>query len=86
MIRGLLSFVFLLLIAVAGGLYYTYGEVEPCRALAVEHARRAEASVGLPIAGGLERWNRLGTSQMTFGECARDLVDSWRERLAEQVE
>lgn len=84
MIR-LLSFVIsapvaLFLIALIG-LYAAYGEVEPCRALAVERARRAD--IAIP---GIEAWTRIETSQMSTGECASGLLDSWGERLSKHFD
>lgn len=78
MIRMLISFVVFLVIATLAGLFFGYGEVEPCRVLAVERARRA--AIQLP---GVEAWTRIETSQMASGDCARDLLDSWGERLSE---
>ena len=73
----------LLLIAIAlGALYASYGQVDPCRALAVERARRAETKTGLPIEGPMEHWSRIATSQLSTGECANQLLDSWGERLS----
>jgi hypothetical protein len=63
------------------GLYFAYGEVDPCRVLAVEKARRAEKAIGTGIGGAVEVWTRLETSQMTTGECSSSLLDSWGERL-----
>ena len=58
-------------------------EAGPCRVLALEEARRGKASLGgLPVESGLERWHRVGTSQMSTGECIRGLADSWFERAA----
>jgi hypothetical protein len=76
MIRTLLSLPVILIVLVLGGLYIGYGEVEPCRVLAIERARRAAIQVP-----GTESWMRLGTSQMSTPDCARGLLDSWRERL-----
>lgn len=75
------TLIFLFLVGLAG-LYFAYGEVDPCRALAVERARRAETSTGLPIRGPAERWTRLETSQLSTGECVGDLLSSWGERLS----
>jgi hypothetical protein len=81
MIRSLLALPFVLVLIAAGAMYGSYGEVDPCRALAVERARAAQNSIGLAVEGGVERWTRLQTSQMSTGECARGLLRSWRERL-----
>jgi hypothetical protein len=73
----------LVLVALAlGAIYAAYGQIDPCRALAVERARRAEASSGLPISGAMERWSRVETSQLSTGECTSQLLDSWGERLS----
>ena len=81
MIRFLLGLPLVAILLVAAGMYSVYGEVDPCRALAVEKARRAD--IPLPFArSGIEAWSRLETSQMSSSECARDLLDSWGERLS----
>ena len=84
MIRMLLSLPVVLVLLAAGAMYGSYGQVDPCRALAVERARRAQHSIGLPVEGGIEHWTRLETSQMSTGECARGLLRSWRERLEQR--
>lgn len=86
MIRGLVTTPLLLAALGLGALYYAYGEVDPCRVLALEEARRGKASAGgLPVESGLESWHRLGNSQMSTGECVRGLADSWWERLGETL-
>ena len=50
--------------------------------IAVERARRAETASGLPVAGAMERWSRIETSQLSTGECTSELLDSWGERLS----
>jgi hypothetical protein len=73
----------LILIALALGVVYAaYGQVDPCRVLAVERARRAEAHSGLPIGDAMEHWSRIKTSQLSTGECTSQLLDSWGERLS----
>jgi hypothetical protein len=62
-------------------LYFAYGEVDPCRVLAVEKARRTEHAIGFSVGGALETWTRLETSQMSTGACSSALLDSWGERL-----
>ena len=81
MIRMLLSLPVVLVLLAAGAMYESYGELDPCRALAVERARRAQHSIGLPVEGGIEHWTRLETSQMSTGACASDLFAAWRDRL-----
>lgn len=83
MIRTFIGKPLLLAALLLGGLYYAYGEVDPCRVLAVERARRAAAANELPVKQGLERWARLETSQMTTGACVSGLLDSWGARLSE---
>jgi hypothetical protein len=79
-----LTFVTIIALA-AGGLYAAYGQVDPCRALAVEQARRAEGDSGLPVGGIVEPITRLQTSQMSTGGCARGLITSWGERLSHEL-
>ncbi len=81
MIRFLIGLPVVLVLLALAGLYTAYGEVEPCRALAVEKARRAD--IHLPFAeSGIEAFSRMQTSQMSSSECARDLLDSWGKRLS----
>ncbi|MGH6872485.1 MAG: hypothetical protein ACREHE_13365 [Rhizomicrobium sp.] len=75
MIRFALGLVTVALLFGAVGMFRTYGEVEPCRALAVERARHA--AHGLPVAGAIEHWTRIETSQKSSGQCARELVSAW---------
>lgn len=81
MIRLLMSVPLLAIALGLGGIYAAYGEVDPCRVLAVEKARRAETAQSLGLGGVMERWTRLETSQMTTGQCTNGLLDSWGERL-----
>jgi len=78
MIRLLISLPLVLIVVALAGLYLGYDEVEPCRVLAVERARHA--AIQMP---GIEAWTRIETSQMSTGDCARDLLDAWGERLSE---
>lgn len=80
--RNLIVMALALIGLTLGVTYAAYGEVDPCRVLAVERARRAEASSGLPVAGAMERWSRVETSQLSTGECTSELLDSWGERLS----
>ena len=50
------------------------GQADPCRALAVERARRSAAGTGV---GADPRRD----GQLSTGACASDLLDSWGERL-----
>lgn len=83
MIRLLGTLVLFVVIA-AGAMYYAYGEIDPCRALAVERSHRAVSHVALPIGETIEHWTRLETGQLSTGQCAGDLLDSWGERLSKQ--
>ncbi|MGD0141597.1 MAG: hypothetical protein ABSC92_00400 [Rhizomicrobium sp.] len=80
--RTLIGTPFLLVVLALGALYAAYGEVDPCRVLAVERARRAETQSGLPVGDAMERWSRIETSQLSTGECTSQLLDSWGERLS----
>lgn len=81
MIRFLIGLPVVLVLLALAGLYTAYGEVEPCRALAVEKARRSD--IHLPFAeSGIEAFSRMQTSQMSSSECARYLLDSWGKRLS----
>jgi hypothetical protein len=70
------------IVLLVSGIYFAYGQIDPCRVLAVERARRAATSVGTDLGGGLEQWTRLETSQMSTGECVGGTLDSWGERLS----
>jgi hypothetical protein len=81
MVRFLVGTPLLLIVLVFAGLYAAYGEVDPCRVLAVERARRADLPI--PFAGkAIQAWTRMETSQMSTPECTRDLLDSWGERIS----
>jgi hypothetical protein len=79
MIKALFGFLLTAVVLTVAGLYIAYGEVEPCRVLAVEQARRSD-NAGL-VADTVERLTRASTSQMTTGECVSRLLDSWGNRL-----
>lgn len=81
-IPRIIGSILMLIVALLGVVYIAYGEIEPCRVLAVEQSRRAESAIGLNFPEGFERWHRLATSQMSSGECMSRLLDSWGERLS----
>lgn len=58
------------------GLYLAYDQLDPCRALAVEKARRSIAPTTVA-----QVWTSIQTSGMSRPACTRDLFKSWRERL-----
>ena len=78
-LRSALLLLFGILVFTFGTLFVAYGQADPCRALAVERARRSAASTSV------EPWTRLQTSQMSTGACAGGLLDSWGERLTHYV-
>lgn len=71
---GLLA-LFAVLVFSFTSLFAAYGQADPCRALAVERARRSAAGASV------EKWARVQTSQLSTGACASGLLDSWGERL-----
>jgi hypothetical protein len=77
MIRTLLSFPVLVIVVAIAAAYSTYGEIEPCRMLAVDRAQHS----ALP-AGVIEDWTKLEGSQMSTGECVSGLFDAWGGRLS----
>lgn len=78
-LRSLLLVLFGALVFTFGMLFAAYGQADPCRALAVERARRSAAGASV------EPWMRTQTSQMSTGACAGGLLDSWGERLTHYV-
>jgi hypothetical protein len=79
MIRNAVVF---LLMAFGGfflGLYVAYHEFDPCHALAVERARRAPVPADIA-----EVWTAIATEHRDRLSCTRALIESWRQRLAEQ--
>ena len=78
-LRSALLVLFTVLAATFGTLFAAYGQADPCRALAVERARRSVAGTMV------EPWTRVETSQMSTGACAGGLLDSWGERLTHYV-
>jgi len=74
MIRSVIVLILFLAAAFFAGLYWAYGTVHPCRALAVEQARRAIAPAPLAALFIPE-----GHDQ---GACAKSLIRSWQNRLA----
>lgn len=76
--RGLIVFLLFLFGMYFAGLYLAYGEIDPCRALAVEEARRSNAPTGIA-----SLWTQIETSGMSRPACTRDLFKSWRERYVD---
>lgn len=86
MIRGLLSVLFVAMVALMGALYALYGEVEPCKALAAERWQIAEANPTLlqqltqQVGFENEMTFREQASRLSTGQCVSDLVASWQTR------
>jgi hypothetical protein len=78
MIRGLITFALFVFGAFFAGIYLAYGAIDPCRALAVEDARRSPVPTAVA-----QVWTRIETSRMNRLSCSRSLVESWRERISE---
>ena len=76
--RSLIVFLLFLFGIFFAGLYVAYSQIDPCRALAVEQARRSLAPTAVA-----EVWTRIETSGMSRPACTRDLFKSWRERLTD---
>lgn len=76
MIRNIIVLLLLVFGGFFTGLYVAYDEFDPCRALAVEKARRAPVPTGIA-----EIWTAIATSRMDRLSCSRALVLSWHERL-----
>jgi hypothetical protein len=76
MLRSLIVFLLFVFGVFFASLYLAYGQIDPCRALAVEQARRSLAPSGIT-----ELWTRVDNSGMSRPACTRDLVKSWRDRL-----
>jgi hypothetical protein len=78
MIRSVLMFLLLVFGGFFLGLYVAYDEFDPCRALAVEKARRAALPTDIA-----EIWTTVTTEHQDRLSCSRALVASWRERITD---
>lgn len=78
-LRAGLLILFGVLVLAFGSLFAAYGQADPCRALAVERARRSAAGTIV------EPWTRVETSQMSTAACVSGLLDSWGARLTKYV-
>ncbi len=76
MFKGIFGFLLTLIVLTVGGLYLAYGEVEPCKVLAVERERRAGV-----IENAVDSVTGSSTEGMSSTECFTGLLDSWGERL-----
>lgn len=73
-------------LVVLGPLFWSYGQVDPCRALAKEIAMRAEAAGGLGVTvasafGDLEIDARRDIADHSTGQCFGKLFESWSGRV-----
>lgn len=77
MIRNLI----VLALLVFGGFFVTlhlaYRTMDPCRALAVEEARRSIAPTAVA-----RLWTRIKAREMNPIQCSRALIGSWQDRLS----
>ncbi len=77
MIRSTILFALFLFGAFFAGIYLAYDSVDPCRALAVEQARRSVVPTAVA-----RLWTHIETRHMNRLTCSRSLIESWRQRLA----
>jgi len=73
-------------LVVLGPLFWSYGQVDPCRALAKEIAVRAEAAGGLGVTvattfGDLEVDARRDVADQSTSQCFGKLLESWSGRV-----
>jgi hypothetical protein len=78
MIRSAIVFLLFVFGAFFTGLYLAYDEIDPCRALAVEDARRSPVPTSLA-----KLWTKIETSGMGPVACSKGLMRSWRDRLSD---
>jgi hypothetical protein len=78
MIRSLIVFLLFIFGMFFAGIYLAYGQIDPCRALAVEQARHSLVPSGIA-----ELWTRIDNAGMSRPACTRDLLKSWRDRLVD---
>jgi len=74
--RGFIVFLLFIFGIFFAGLYLAYGQLDPCRALAAEQARRSALPTGVAAI-----WTRIETSGKSRPACTRDLFKSWRDRM-----
>jgi hypothetical protein len=84
--RSIAFLIVLVQLVLLGPLYFLYGQVDPCRALAKEMALRAEKAGGVGVAvdqvfGDLEINARRDIAEHSTVQCASELVGNWTGRL-----
>lgn len=77
MIRGLIVLLLLIFAGYHLGLYLAYHSLDPCRALAVEEARRSALPTGVAHV-----FTRAETADRDRWQCTRGLFSSWQDRLS----
>ena len=78
MIKSILGFLVTAIVLIVAALYIAYGEIEPCKVLAIEKERRAHQDGA--VVGTVEELTS-STSGMSSTECVSGLLDSWSDRL-----
>ena len=76
MIRNLIVFLLFVFGISFAGMYLAYGQMDPCRALAVEQARRSLAPTSVA-----QVFTRIETQGMSRPACSKALALSWWDRL-----
>jgi len=76
MIRNLIVFLLFVFGIFFAGMYLAYGQIDPCRALAVEEARRSAFPATIA-----QVWTRSDAASMSRPACSKKLVRSWWDRL-----
>jgi len=77
-IRNLIVFLLFVFAISFAGMYLAYGQMDPCRALAVEQARRSTAPTSVA-----RIWTRIDTQGMSRPACSKALARSWWDRLTD---
>jgi hypothetical protein len=70
-------------VVLLGPLFAIYGQIDPCRALAAEMARRqgSPGVVGGLINGDPEIAARKDTAELSTGACYARIYQSWAQRI-----
>lgn len=77
MIRNLVVLILLVFAGFFAGLYLAYDSMDPCRAWAVEEARRSVLPTSIA-----HLWTRSEAAHTDRLTCSRALIASWRDRLS----
>ena len=81
--RTLAFLIVLAQVVLLGPLFVIYGQIDPCRALAAETARRqgSPGVVGGLINGDPEIAARRDAAELSTGECFARIYQSWAQRI-----